>query len=164
MVARMDPTGFVYLALVAVAYALAMRRSKDRAKKALAAGAAQLRGIAVTFIAIFGLVGLFDVYVPPALIERWMGASSGLGSLLVGAGLGSVAAGPPAAAYPIAATLLRGGAWLPAVAAFIVSWVLVGVVSIPYESNVFGIRFALLRNGLSFASAVLIGLGMGVLS
>ncbi len=158
----MDPTGVIYLAGVGIAYAVFWRKSQDRSKSALRAGAKSFSGMLPTFIAVFGLVGLFDVFIPPALIEQWMGSSSGALSLLVGTGLGTIAAGPPAAAYPIAATLLKSGAWAPAVAAFIVSWVLVGLVSLPMESKIFGVRFAVLRNGLSMVAAAVIGLLMGV--
>jgi uncharacterized membrane protein YraQ (UPF0718 family) len=147
---------------VLVAYAVVARRSKDKAATAVKAGAKQLRSIAPTFLAVFGLVGLFEGFVPPSLIERWLGTASGVTSLLVGAGVGSVAAGPPPAAFPLAATLLKGGAWPPAIAAFIVAWVLVGVVSLPFEAKTFGWRFALLRNGLSFVAACVIGLGVGM--
>lgn len=158
---KIDPTGFVYLAVVAVAYAVVASRAKAKATGAARAGAKQLGSILPTFLAVFGLVGLFQVFVPPALIQQWLGESSGLGSLFIGAGVGSIAAGPPPAAFPIASTLLEGGAWPPAIAAFIVSWVLVGTASLPFEAKTFGWKFALLRNGLSFVIAMLIGLGVG---
>jgi uncharacterized membrane protein YraQ (UPF0718 family) len=157
-----DPTGIAYLAGVGIAYVVFWRKSPGKSRKALSAGANSFKGMLPTFVAVFGLVGLFDIFIPPALIQRLMGSSSGALSLFVGTGLGSIAAGPPAAAYPIAATLLKSGAWAPAVAAFIVSWVLVGFVSLPMESKVFGVRFAVLRNSLSILVAALIGLLMGV--
>lgn len=118
-------------------------------------------GVAVTFLSVFGLVGLLNVFVPASLIERLLGSSGGFTSLLIGDALGSVAAGPPVAAYPVTASLLAGGAWPAAIAAFIVSWTLVGFVSIPFEARIFGLRFALARNALSFAFALVIGLLMG---
>lgn len=157
-----DPTGFIYLGVVGVAYAAVARTRPEKARAAAATGAKQLRSILATFLAVFGLVGLFQVFIPPAMIQQWLGASSGFTSLLVGAGVGSVAAGPPPAAYPIAATLLESGAWPPAIAAFIVSWVLVGVASLPFEAKIFGWRFAIVRNALSFVAAGLIGLGVGL--
>lgn len=156
-----DPTGLVYAALMLVVYAVVARKRPDVPAKAARAGAKQLGNILPTFLAVFGIVGLFQVFVPPALIERLMGASSGAQSLLVGASVGSIAAGPPPTAFPIAATLLEGGAWMPGVAAFIVSWVLVGIASLPFEAKLFGWRFATLRNGLSFVVAMVIGLVMG---
>lgn len=158
----MDPTGLVYLVGAGTAYAYFWRKSPERSKKALAGGTKSFTDMLPTFIAVFGLVGLFDVFIPPSLIQSLMGSSSGALSLLVGTGLGSIAAGPPAAAYPIAATLLKSGAWTPAVAAFIVSWILVGFVSLPMESRVFGMKFALLRNSLSMVVAAVVGILMGV--
>lgn len=156
-----DPTGIVYAGLMTAVYAFVAWRRPGAAPKALRAGAKQLGSILPTFLAVFGLVGLFEVFVPPALIERWMGSASGSLSLLVGAAVGSVAAGPPPTAFPIAAGLLKGGAWLPAVAAFIVSWVLVGIASLPFEAKLFGWRFAILRNGISFIAAMVVGIVMG---
>jgi len=158
---KFDPTGLIYLTVVGIAYAVVARRTPAKAPAAAKAGIKQLASIAPTFLAVFGIVGLFEVFVPPSAIERWLGASSGVSSLFVGAAVGSVAAGPPPAAFPIAATLLEGGAWTAAIAAFIVSWVLVGVASLPFEAQTFGWRFALLRNGLSFVAAMVIGLGVG---
>lgn len=158
----MDPTGLIYLTVVGIAYAVFARRSSQRTRKAAAAGAKSFWGMVPTFVAVFGLVGLFEVFMPAELVERWLGASSGAVSLLVGTALGTIAAGPPAAAFPLAATLLDNGAWMPAVAAFIVSWILVGFVSLPMEAKVFGTRYAVLRNGLSIVVAATIGLLMGV--
>lgn len=158
----MDPTGIIYLTGVGLAYAYFWRKSPARAGKAASAGARSFTGMLPTFVAVFGLVGLFETFIPPSLIERLMGSSSGALSLLVGTGLGTVATGPPAGAYPIAATLLKGGAWAPAVAAFIVSWILVGFVSLPMESRVFGVKFAVLRNLISVVASMVIGVLMGV--
>lgn len=161
MTAAFDPTGLVYAGIMAVAYAVVARLRPGAATKAARAGTKQFNAILPTFVAVFGLVGLFEVFVPPSLIEHWMGASAGVGSLFIGAGVGAIAAGPPPVAFPIAAGLLKSGAWLPAVAAFIVSWVLVGIVSLPFEAKMFGWRFAVLRNSFSFLVAIGIGLAMG---
>lgn len=158
---RIDPTGIVMVALVAAGYGLTRYRSVAKTQQALTVARKSLLGMLPTFVAVFGLVGLFQVFVPPSLVERWLGAGGGPFSLLVGALVGSVAAGPPAGAFPIAGSLIQAGAWMPAVAAFIVSWVLVGVVSLPFEGRVFGWRYALIRNGVSFLFAMLIGLAMG---
>ncbi|MCZ7662641.1 MAG: permease [Thermoleophilia bacterium] len=156
-----DPTGVVLITLVGAGYAATRYRSAAKARQAARIARKSLLGMLPTFAAVFGLVGLFQVFVPASLVERWLGAAAGPSSLLVGAVLGSVAAGPPAAAFPIAGSLLGAGAWMAAVAAFIVSWVLVGVVSLPFEGRVFGWRYALMRNGTCFLFAMVIGLGMG---
>lgn len=73
---------------------------------------------------------------------------------LVGAAVGSVAAGNPVTSYVIGGELLRVGVSLTAVTAFIVAWVSVGVVSLPAEMAVMGQRFALGRTMISFLCAV----------
>ncbi|MBN2840690.1 MAG: permease [Coriobacteriia bacterium] len=154
--------GYGYLVIVAACYIVAARRSRGKARAAGASAVKSFISIAPTFLAVFGLVGLLEVFVPPAVVERYLGADGSVAPLVAGALAGSVAAGPPAAGYPLASSLLKSGAWAPAVAAFIVSWTLVGVVSLPFEGKTFGWRFAITRNALSFAFALLIGVLMGV--
>lgn len=155
--------GFIYLALVATACLVSRRVSAEKTRQCLTVARASLLRVVPLLLAIFGLVGLFQVFCPPQLIEQWLGATSGGLSLLVGGLAGALAIGPPLAAFPLAASLLDAGAWPPAIAAFIVSWISVGVITLPFEASVFGWRFALSRNGLSLAAALLIGLGIGVL-
>lgn len=153
--------GYGYLALVAIGFIYTRARSREKVKAAGKAAIVSFRSIALTFGAVFALVGLLNVFVPPATVERLMGASGGVWSLLAGGIFGSVAAGPPVAAYPVASSLLSSGAWAPAVAAFIVSWTLVGFVSLPFEARTFSWRFAVARNALSLVFALVIGLLMG---
>jgi uncharacterized membrane protein YraQ (UPF0718 family) len=151
----------IYLALVAGAYALLFRRSPDRTRQSLRVAGQSLLKLTPMLAAIFGLIGLFQVFIPAELIERWLGASSRGTALLTGGLLGAIAIGPPVAAFPLAGSMLDAGAWPPAAAAFVVSWISVGVVTLPFEAGVFGLRFALARNALAFATALLIGLLIG---
>jgi len=73
---------------------------------------------------------------------------------LIGAALGSVAAGHPLASYVLGGELLAKGVSLVAVTALLVSWVTVGLVQLPAEALMLGRRFALVRNGLCFLFAV----------
>lgn len=159
----MNGVGIAYCLVIAALYLLALRRDPARARRSLQAAGRSLRSLVPLLVAVFALVGLFEVFLPPALIERWLGAASGTASLLAGGLLGAVAIGPPAAAFPLAGSLLQAGAWAPAVAAFIVSWLLVGIVTLPFEASVFGLRFALVRNSLSLLAALAIGLLIGAL-
>ncbi|PLX82965.1 MAG: permease [Desulfuromonas sp.] len=158
----MISVGLVYFMLIAMAYGLLWRVSKEKTDQSLMVARKALVSLLPLLVAIFSLVGLFQEFVPPELIERWLGAASGGEALIVGGALGAVAIGPPLAAFPLAGSMLEAGAWAPAVAAFIVSWISVGVITLPYEASVFGSRFALLRNVLSFLIALLIGWLIGM--
>ena len=154
----------IYLFLISLTYFILYRRDKAKTTQSGWTAWHSLLKMLPLLAAIFALIGLFQVFVPPQLIERTLGKASGLMALLMGGGLGAVAIGPPLAAFPLAGSLLEAGAWPPAVAAFIVSWISVGMVTLPFESEVFGFRYALMRNLVAFGSALLIGLIIGSLT
>ncbi len=96
------------------------------------------------------------VTVFPGQISAGLFGGSGTLDALIGASVGSVAAGHPLASYLLGGELLKGGVSLIAVTAFIVSWVTVGVVQLPAEALMLGTRFAIYRNVICFFSAVAI--------
>ena len=77
---------------------------------------------------------------------------------LIGAVIGSIAAGNPITSYIVGGELIDQGVSFLAVTAFIASWVTVGVLQLPAEATILGKRFALIRNGASFLSAVLVAI------
>ncbi|ALC18246.1 hypothetical protein DSOUD_3532 [Desulfuromonas soudanensis] len=160
----MTNVGLTYLLLIVITYGVLFRISPGRTRQSLAVAGQSLGRLFPLLIAVFALIGLFQVYLPPEAIQQRLGAASGWSALVSGGLLGAVAIGPPVAAFPLAGSLLAAGAWPPAIAAFIVSWVSVGVISLPVEAEVFGLRFALARNGIAFLAALLIGLLVGVVA
>ncbi|MCD6549717.1 hypothetical protein J7K41_03355 [Candidatus Micrarchaeota archaeon] len=74
----------------------------------------------------------------------------------IGAILGSISIGNPMTSYIIGGELLKSGISLIAVTSFIVAWVTVGVIQLPYEMNMLGKRFAILRNILAFISTIIV--------
>ncbi|MDY6848684.1 MAG: permease [Thermodesulfobacteriota bacterium] len=157
----MTAVGFVYLAVILIAYMIAIRLDKTKTRDSLDIARKSFIKVLPLLFAVFLLVGLFQVFLPAELIERWLGEASGPASLLIATVAGAVAIGPPLTAFPLAGSLLQGGAWPPAIAAFIVSWISVGLITLPFEASVFGPRFAVTRNILVFLSAMLIGLLAG---
>jgi uncharacterized membrane protein YraQ (UPF0718 family) len=153
--------GLLYLAVIATVYLIAGRISPDKTRESLRVARFSLLRILPLLVAVFTLIGLFQTFLPPEIVQNWLGETSGKSSLLVGGLAGAVAIGPPLAAFPLAGSLLEAGAWPPAIAAFIVSWISVGIITLPFEASVFGPRFALARNSLAFLSSLLIGLLAG---
>jgi len=82
--------------------------------------------------------------------------------VLIAAVLGSVLFIPAIIAFPLAKSLLDMGAGIMAMAAFITTLTMIGFVFLPVEIKELGTRFALLRNGLSFVTALLIAVIMGL--
>jgi uncharacterized membrane protein YraQ (UPF0718 family) len=107
--------------------------------------------------AVMVLVGLFDVWTPRDVIERNLGARSGLRGAGLAMLLGTAAAGPLYAAFPIALSLQRKGARLANVVIFLGTWATIKVPMILLESSFVGMRFALLRLGLTVPGVLAVG-------
>lgn len=157
----MENIGLIYLFSVSLAYLWALRRDPCKAKASLKTGAKALLNLLPLLLVIFALVGLFQEFLPPEMIDAVLGRGNKFLSLLMGGLIGAVSIGPPLASYPIAGSLLAEGAWPPAVAAFILSWISVGVVTLPFEAKIFSWRFALIRNSFTLTAALISGLLLG---
>ncbi len=77
---------------------------------------------------------------------------------LIGALAGSISFGMPLNSYIIGGELLNKGVGLLAVATFIFTWSSVGLIMLPLEISYLGKKFALLRNGLNFISAIIVAI------
>ena len=159
----MFSVGVIYLVIIIICCAFLWQIDRDKVLQSLRLSWQSLLKLLPLLVAIFGLVGLFQEFIPPEIVARLLGKSSGLFSLVISTFAGAISIGPPLAAYPLAETLLKAGAWPPAIAAFIFSWISIGVITLPFEVATFGARFALLRNGISFIAAMLCGLILGFL-
>lgn len=76
--------------------------------------------------------------------------------------VGAIITVPGPIIYPIVGPLLKMGADQAALATFITTLTMVGLVSAPLESKFFGMRFTAMRQALSFIAAIGIGMLMGV--
>ncbi len=111
--------------------------------------------MAPLLLGVIGLVGLFQVLVTPKMLTSLFQGNSLLDTL-IGTMSGAIAAGNPIVSYLIGGELLEQGISLYAVSAFILSWVTLGFIQLPAEVEVFGGRFTLYRNILSFVFTMLI--------
>src|SRR6056297_947025 len=103
------------------------------------------------------LIPLLKPHLPATSIMRFFGHSE-LADTAIGALFGSILAGNSINSYIIGEQLLKDGAPLSAVAAFLAAWVTVGVVQIPAESEELGRRFALTRAAAGFFFSMVVAL------
>jgi uncharacterized membrane protein YraQ (UPF0718 family) len=96
------------------------------------------------------------ITVFPEQISAGLFGNGDIIDTLLGASIGSIAAGHPLASYLLGGELLSGGVSLLAVTALIVTWVTVGIVQLPAEAMLLGARFAVFRNIISFIAAIAI--------
>ncbi len=152
----------ILAALALTGVALSALRDPARTRAALAqAGRAGL-GLAPSLLLLTAALGLSLALIPPAALARLFQSHGVLGFFLL-AGVGSLLTIPGPVAYPLAGSLHQMGAGLPALATFITTLTMVGLLTAPLEVKAFGRRFTVLRQGLSLGLALLIGALMGVL-
>lgn len=103
------------------------------------------------------LISLVNAAVPP---EVYAGFFTGnvLIDPFLGAVFGSIAGGNPITSYIIGGELVAIDISITAVTAFILSWVTVGLISLPAEMDILGKRFAVARNLFSFVFSIIIAL------
>jgi len=106
-------------------------------------------------LAVIALVGLFETYITPQMIHSFFDGNI-IHDTLLGTTAGAISVGQPFLSYIIAGELLKEGVSLHAVTAFILAWVTLGVIQLPLEFSIFGIRFAIIRNLLSIVFAFIV--------
>jgi len=106
----------------------------------------------------FVVAGMVQVLIPQEIISKWVGAESGLRGILIGTVIGGLAPGGPYVSLPIAAGLLRVGASVGTMVAFITGWSLLAFSRLPMEVGIMGWKFTLIRLACTFFFPPIAGL------
>jgi len=93
----------------------------------------------------FIIAGMIQVLLPHETIAKWVGAESGMIGIIIGSVAGGLCPGGPFVSLPIAAGLLRSGAGIGTMVAFLTGWSIWAVSRLPMEVGVLGWRFTLIR-------------------
>jgi uncharacterized membrane protein YraQ (UPF0718 family) len=105
---------------------------------------------------IFVLLGLLDVWVDRATMMKYIGKGSGIKGILIAFLLGSAAAGPLYAAFPIAGIMLKKGSSLRNVFIFIGAWSATKIPMLTFEAANLGLPFTLTLLALSIVGIMII--------
>jgi len=106
----------------------------------------------------FIVAGMIQVLIPQEMISKWVGIESGFRGLLIGSALGGLTPGGPFISLPIAAGLLRAGASIGTMVAFMTGWSLLAVSRLPLEIGLLGWKFTLIRLACTFFFPPIAGL------
>ncbi len=96
-------------------------------------------------LAAFIVAGMIQVLIPQELIARWVGAESGFKGIIIGTIAGGLSPGGPYVSLPIAAGLLRAGAGVGTMVAYLTGWSLWAVARLPMEVGIMGWKFTIAR-------------------
>lgn len=140
----------VMAVLAAALLILGMARGKGEHVEGMSAAARMLIDILPLLIFAFIIAGMVQILIPRELMSRWVGAESGIKGLLIGTIAGGVMPGGPYVSLPVAAGLLKAGASMGTMVAFLTAWSLWAVSRLPMEIGIMGWRFTLIRLACTF--------------
>ena len=138
-------------------------KDKKKTLDAVKISEGMMKGIVSEIVAILFLIGIVLTFIPPDTIKQYMGDSNTLLSTIVFALAGCITLIPAFVAFPLVGSLINAGASIIPVVAFLTTLTMVGIVTFPLEKREFGVKFAVVRNSLSFVFAIVIALLMGVI-
>ncbi|MDZ7739668.1 MAG: permease [Bacteroidales bacterium] len=136
---------------------------KERTLNGLKKGAIQFLRLLPTLLTVIILVSVAMFFIPEKVLLTYFGDQAGIFGYLSAAIVGSVSLIPGFISYPLAGMLHDSGVGYGVIALFITSLKMVGIMTIPVEAKYFGLKVTLIRNGLSFLGAIVIGTIMAVI-
>jgi len=147
--------------LMLIALGVSFARERRKTLTALRKGWKTFTGILPSFASVLLLTSAAVALTPPHILTGLLGERSGLAGDLLASVIGSVTLIPGFVAFPLAKTLIDAGAGYAQMGVFVSTLMMVGIVTLPMEKDVFGWRVALGRNGLAYLFSLLVGLAIG---
>ena len=139
--------------------AIAYGRPGQVHKEGLRLALEQFRNIVPRVVMAVLTASFLGSLVPEELIASWLGAGTGIGGILVAAVIGGFVPGGPMLSFPVAVVLLKTGAGIPQLTAFLAAWSVFAMHRmISYEMPLMGWRFSMVRLVASLALPVAAGL------
>ena len=106
----------------------------------------------------FIVAGMIQAILPKELLTKWVGTESGLRGILIGTLAGGLTPGGPYVSLPVVAGLIRAGASVGTMVAFLTAWSLWAITRLPMEVGILGWKFTLIRIASTFLFPPIAGL------
>ena len=126
-------------------------------------GIAMFLKLIPVLIIMLALVSIVLLLIPNETLVEYLGESSGIKGWIAAALFGSIALIPGFIAYPLCGILIDSGVAYSVVAVFITTLMMTGFITLPVEAKFFGWKVSVIRNLVSLAAALFIGLIVGFL-
>jgi len=153
-------TAWLYLSAI-VLLSISFLKDKKKTGMALKKAWKSFENIMPQFLSIILVIGIMLAILSPQDISRLIGKESGWIGIIIAAITGSITLIPGFVAFPLTAVLLKSGAGLLQIAAFISTLMMVGIVTFPLEKEYFGFKVAFLRNAMALAFSFIVAIVMG---
>ena len=108
--------------------------------------------------AVMVLMGLFRVFVPEEVVVKHLSNTAGIKAVFLGMAMGTLPTGPLYVAFPIASALLKKGARISCIIAFLSAWACIKIPQEMMELQFLGLKFMVVRLILTITFVVIMGL------
>lgn len=154
----MNITVLIIMMLAGILTVIAYMKDPHLPMEGLKDGWKLFWGIFPALVFAFIAAGMIGKVLPRELMTRFLGEESGLLGLITGTVAGALTPGGPFVQFPIVAALLKSGAGIAPLMAYISAWSLLGMNRfLIYEVNMLGWRLALCRLAVSLVFPMIIG-------
>ncbi len=154
----MNITFWIMLLLASALTTIAYTKNPLLTLEGLKAGGKLFWDILPAMILAFVAAGMITKVLPRELLTRWMGEGSGFRGLIVASLAGSLTPGGPFIQFPIVAALLKSGAGIAPMMAYVSAWSLLGLNRfLVYEMPLLGWKHSVARMAASMIFPVIIG-------
>ena len=139
------------------------KKSSKKSLKALKIALTKGLNLAPWMIGIIVIIGVILSFVPPPVIEQYLGGEMSIMQLGSAALIGTISMIPNLVAMPLAGSLIESGASYTVIASFLTTLTMVGFVTMPLELKELGKKITFWRNVMAFFFAIGIALMVGLL-
>ncbi|SHJ78011.1 permease [Tepidibacter formicigenes] len=146
-----------------IALGISLKKDKNKTIQSIGKARGMMGGMISDIIGILLLIGLILALIPPDKIRLVLGGENLILTTVGAATIGTITLIPAFVAFPLIGSLKDSGANILVLTAFLTTLTMVGFITFPIEKDIFGKKFATWRNIISFITAILIALGMGVI-
>ncbi len=136
--------------LATVLLAIGYSRGEGQHIQGINSGLKMIVEIIPLLLFAFIVAGMIQVLLPQELLSKWIGEESGLKGILIGTLAGGVTPGGPYVSLPVVAGLLKAGAGVGTLVAFLTAWSLWAVARLPMEIGILGWKFTFVRLACTF--------------
>lgn len=155
----MSASILVIWVMAAVAGYFVWRRSKDAFWQSLVAGKNNTLLILPRISLALITAGFVSQLVPSQTVGHWIGPESGISGIVTATLLGAALPSGPIISFPIVIVLLKAGAGIAQIIAFLTSWAVYAMHRIlMFEATMLGWHFAITRMISSLILPILAGI------
>lgn len=155
-------TTIILFLVTILALAISLKKDRQKTIGSIKKAKGMMGSMISDIVGVLLLIGLILTLIPENIIRAMLGEGNFIISTFAAAIVGTITIIPAFVAFPLIGSLRDSGGNIITLTAFLTTLTMVGFVTFPLEVKVFGKKFALRRNLLSFLSAICIALCMGV--